>query len=72
MALTENITDSKVIENLITQISSLTLFIQAIGGLIILYIIFNIISIIMNRKKERQLDEISKNLKDIKNNLKKK
>ena len=67
----ENITNVDF-ENLISQVSSLTTFIQAIGGLIILYIVFNIINTIINRKKKNELKEINKNLKEIKKVLSKK
>jgi len=60
------------IENLINQISTLTTFLQAIGGLIILYIIFGIINSVLNRKKEKELKKINNNLEDIKNLLKRK
>ena len=60
------------IENLINQISNLTTFLQAIGGLILLYIIFNIVNAVINRKKKKQLEEINKNLEDIKILLRKK
>jgi beta-lactamase regulating signal transducer with metallopeptidase domain len=59
-------------ENLINSISNLTTFIQALGGVILIYIIFNIINAILNRKKRNELREINKNLEDIKELLKKK
>lgn len=67
----ENLSDV-TIENLINQISNLTTFLQAIGGLILLYIIFNIINAVINRKKGKQIEQINKNLEDIKNLLKRK
>ena len=54
------------IENLINQISNLTTFLQAIGGLILLYIIFGVVNAVINRKKGKQLEQINKNLGDIK------
>lgn len=66
-----NLTDI-MFEDLVTQISSLTTLFQAIGGLIILYIIFNIISTIMNRKKNKEIKLINKNLEEIKKLLVKK
>jgi len=68
----ENLTSGVLLEDLIEQVSSLTTLFQAIGGLIILYIIFNIINMIINRKKKKQLGEISENLKEIKKILKRK
>lgn len=61
----ENLSDV-TIENLINQISNLTTFLQAIGGLILLYIIFGVVNAIINRKKGKQLEQINKNLGDIK------
>ena len=54
------------IENLINQISTMTTFLQAIGGLIILYIVFGIINSVLNRKKGKELKKINDNLEDIK------
>ena len=67
-----NFTDIEIINNLINQISSLTTFIQAIGGLILLYLIFNIINAVINRNKKKEIEKINKNLQDIKKLLKKK
>lgn len=60
-----NLTET-TIENLINNVSSLTTFIQAIGGLIILYIIFGVINSILNRKKGKELKKINNNLEEIK------
>lgn len=46
------------IEQLVSQISSLTTLFQAIGGFVIAYIIFNILNIIWNRKKNKELKQI--------------
>jgi signal transduction histidine kinase len=70
MAL-ENLT-SVALEDLTRQISSLTTLFQAIGGLIILYLIFNLINFFTNRKKNKELKDINKNLKEIKTLLSKK
>jgi len=58
------------IENLINQISTMTTFLQAIGGLILIYIIFGVINAVLNRKKRDELREINKNLEEIKKLLK--
>lgn len=68
----QNFTDVEVVQNLVENVSSLTTFIQAIGGLILIYIIFNIISMILNRRKTREIKKINANLEDIKKLLKKK
>ena len=60
------------LEDLTSQISSLTTIFQAIGGLIIFYLIFNIINVISNKKKNREIKEINENLKEIKSILSKK
>ena len=62
----------KALEDLTVQIASLTTIFQAIGGLIILYLIFNIINVILNKKKNKEIKEINENLKEIKNLLSKK
>ena len=61
----ENLSDV-TIENLINQISNLTTFMQGIGGFILLYIIFGVVNAVINRKKGKQLEQINKNLGDIK------
>jgi len=66
----ENITEV-VFQDLITKVSSLTTFIQAVGGLILAYILFNIINAIAGRKSRKKLEEINDNLEEIKKILKK-
>lgn len=66
-----NLTDVTLLENMIDQFSSLMTLFQAIGGLILFYIIINVISMILNRKKSKQITEINENLKKIKNILQK-
>jgi len=61
----ENLTEATV-DALVSNVASLTTFIQAIGGLIILYIIFGVINSILNRKKGKELKKINKNLEEIK------
>ena len=61
----QNLSDIAV-ENLVNSVSNLTTFLQAIGGLILLYIIFNIINAVINRKKGKQLEKINENLEEIK------
>jgi len=67
-----NLTDITLLENVINQFSSLITLFQAIGGLILFYIIINVVSMILNRKKSKQIAEINENLKKIKNMLQKK
>jgi len=67
-----NLTDAALLENVINQFSSLIILFQAIGGLILFYIIVNVVSMILDRKKSKQLAEINENLKKIKNMLRKK
>lgn len=51
------------------SITSLTQIFQAIGGLIIAYIIFGIINIILNRRKNKQIEDIRKLLEKINKKL---
>lgn len=53
-------------EDLVSQVSFLIKLFQAIGGLIIFYIVFNIVNVIINRKKKNELKEINKSLVEIK------
>lgn len=61
----ENLTDA-TIDALVNNVSSLTTFIQAIGGLILIYIVFGIINSMLSRGKRKELKKINENLKDIK------
>jgi len=65
-----NFTDITLVEGLVNQVSSLTTFLQALGGVILVYIIFNVINAVINRKKKKQLELINNNLEDIKKILK--
>jgi len=60
----ENITGESL-EGLIGQIASLTTLFQAIGGIIIAYIVFNTINAILNRKKRNELKKMSNLLESI-------
>lgn len=57
-------------ENLISQISWLVTILQAVGGFIMLYIIFNIVNTLINKKRLKQIDEITNYLKRIEKILK--
>jgi len=61
-----NFSNTQLIEDLISRMSSLTTFIQAIGGLVLLYILFNIINAIINKGKRKELSQMNKNLEEIK------
>lgn len=55
----------------VNQISLLIRIFQAIGGLIIAYIIFNVIQVIINRKKKNHMKRIAVDIKEIKKLLQK-
>lgn len=52
-------------ENIAYPVASLTRTIQALGGLVILYLIFGVINLIISKKKNKELKNISDNLKRI-------
>ena len=56
-------------QEFVSKIGDLMTILQALGGMIILYIIFNIVNMIINRKKGKELQAINQNLLDIKNIL---
>ena len=68
----ENLTNGVLLEVLPEKISSLIVLFQAIGGLIICYIVFSVINMLINRKKHKEIKKINKNLEEIKKLLKKK
>ena len=50
---------------LVGRIDFLVTILQALGGFIILWIIFNIISVFMSRKKNKEINKINENLEKI-------
>ncbi|MBU0894119.1 MAG: hypothetical protein KKF48_01425 [Nanoarchaeota archaeon] len=53
-------------QELVGKVSVLLTILQALGGVIILYVIFGVISLVINRKKNKQIELINKNLEEIK------
>jgi len=62
---------SAVPSEMISNISFLVNILQALGVAILVYIIFNTISLIMARKKQKELKKINDNLEAIKRLLSK-
>lgn len=56
---------------LISRVDFLITILQALGGFIILWIIFNIISAFQGRKRRKEIEKINQNLEEIKIILKK-
>ena len=54
---------------MIGRMSNLITLFQAIGGLIVAYIIFNIINIFWNKKKAREFEKMTKLLEQINKKL---
>lgn len=52
--------------DLVSKIEFLITILQALGGVIILYIVFNVINTIINRKKNKKIDLIVDYLAEIK------
>jgi len=50
---------------LIDKLASLSTLFQAIGGLILLYIIFNTINLIINLKRKKELESIKAMIKGL-------
>ena len=61
---------SDAIGELISKINMLTTLFQAIGGFIIAYVLFNIIGIILEKKKNKEIYEIKKLLVNISKKIK--
>ncbi|MDP2628983.1 MAG: hypothetical protein Q8P15_03745 [Nanoarchaeota archaeon] len=68
----ENFTDPELVQILIDKVSNLTTFFQAVGGIILAYLIFSAVNLWINRKKKKEMEKINNNLEDIKKLLKKK
>jgi len=58
-------------QEIIPKVEFLILLIQALGGLLVIYLILSVIRIIMIRKQSKIIKEIRKDVKYLKNKLKK-
>ena len=56
----------------IGNVGILVTVLQALGGVLILYLVFNIINAIINRHRNQEIRKINENLQDIKRLLRKK
>lgn len=65
----ENITSPFIPEALVENLVSLSTIFQAIGGLIILYIIFGILNIIWNRRRSHEITRMRQILEQINKKL---
>lgn len=65
----ENLTD--VPTEIIFEVGKIALWMQTIGIIVILWIIFNIITLIVNRKKRKTLYSIQNDLKRIESKINK-
>ena len=67
---------SEVVSNLppelANQIGLLSKIIGALGGILLVYLIFNIITFWINRKKSKKIDEILEEVKKLNKNLSRK
>ncbi len=54
------------IEGLAGEVTLLTRFIQALGGVIVIYLIFSIANFYLNRKKNKEIKSINRKLSEIK------
>jgi hypothetical protein len=68
----ENFTGLFLPDELIKQLTTLTKFFQAIGGLIVAYIIFGVLNAIWNRKRSQEIIRMRKLLEQINRKLDKK
>jgi len=59
-------------QELVAKFSGLITILKALGWVVIIYIVFNIINAFLNKKKRNELRKINENLEDIKKLLAKK
>ena len=67
----ENITNIILPDSIVKDLSFLATLFQAVGGLIIVYIVFNIINLRFVRKRQRELIKIRELLEKINRKIKK-
>jgi len=60
------------IDTFASPISSVTRLVQALGGIVLLYLIFSIINVIINWKKNKEIRKLRNDVRDIKRLLSKK
>ena len=57
---------------LVSKVEFLVIFIQALGGLIFIYLVLSVVRFFMLRKQNKIIDEIKQDVRYIKNKLKNK
>jgi len=67
-----NLTGIAFSDALLNKASNLIILFQAIGGLIIAYIVFNVINLFWNRKKTKEMEKMRHLLEQINRKLDKK
>lgn len=65
----ENLTNAILPDQLISQLVTLTKFFQAIGGLIVAYIVFGVLNAVWNRRRSRDISKMTKLLEQINKKL---
>ena len=65
----ENLTSFIVPDDIVSQLVTLTKFFQAIGGLIVAYIVFGVLNAIWNRRRSRDISKMAKLLEQINRKL---
>ena len=70
----ENLTNGLVnfSPELIEKFGTLITVLEAVGWMVFFYLVFNIINMIINRNKKKQLEQLTKDVGEIKKILKKK
>jgi len=68
----ENFSGFFVPDEIVSQLVTLTKFFQAIGGLIVAYIVFGVLNAIWNRKRSQEIIKMRKLLEQINRKLGKK
>lgn len=70
----ENLTKSIVNfpPELIERFGTLITVLEAVGWMVFFYLVFNIINMVINRNKKKQLEQLTKDVGEIKKILKKK
>ena len=54
-----------IVSSLITEVGQLALWLQAIGVLVVLWIVFQIISLFIEKKKKKKLENIEQRINEI-------
>jgi len=59
----------EIVPDLVVQAGKLAILLQALGVILVLWLIFNMVSLVINLRKKKILEEIQKDIKRLENKV---